>query len=119
MRSRSTGFYRAAAALGSLAGALALVVALGAAPAQAHGSGHGSKTCSSTHYVVTESITAGNTTHHKKISGTWHHGNTFVAPSSNGYWSWGGPNLPVSVQDWGVTAEVLESHWVSCWLRPV
>lgn len=102
----------------AVAGAVVLVATLSAAPAFAH-NGHGAFNCASTHYVVTRSKSAGDTKHVKTIFGVDHKFTFSNVSPSNPWRSWDGPEWYTGVHGWGVTAQVLESHQIECWQKPI
>lgn len=100
---------------------LVSMFSLGALTAQAHSSasGHGQKACGSDKYVVTKSKSAGLTSHHRQIGSSFYaHNFGNVSPSQPNR-EWAGPTWVSVVNDWGVIAQVLESHSAVCYIRPI
>src|SRR5690606_22663656 len=75
--------------------------------------------CASTHYVVTRSKSAGDTKHVKTIFGVDHKFTFSNVSPSNPWRSWDGPEWYTGVHGWGVAAQILESHQVECWQKPI
>jgi hypothetical protein len=107
------------ATLFAAAAALILTLTLGAAGAQAHSSGHGSKNCGSAYYVVTRTKSAGDTWHYRVVTGTPFSKKFDNVSASNPWREWSGPIWSSYIDDWGATAQVLESHTAVCYQRPV